>query len=195
MFDLTDDDDRHRPAIAGAFDGALARIEALPVTGMISVRCDLADAALRKAACALTGTDFPDPLRLEEADGRALGWMSPDELLVLLPHAEVAGAAGTLAEALATSHALVLDVSDARQLFTVRGQGARDVLAKLAPVDLSPAAFPVGTFRRTRLAQVPAAFWARADGGFALFCFRSHAAYVRGILQAAARAAPVNFHS
>ena len=83
-------------------------------------------------------------------------------------------------------HALVVDVSDARASFIVRGRAARDVMAKLAPVDLAPGQFEPGMFRRTRLAQVPVAFWMPTPEMFQLVCFRSHAVYVRDLLETAA---------
>jgi sarcosine oxidase subunit gamma len=61
------------------------------------------------------------------------------------------------------------------------------VLAKGAPVDLAPAAFGVGDFRRTRLGQVAAAFWMPAPDTFELMCFRSVAGYVADWLANAAR--------
>ena len=80
-----------------------------------------------------------------------------------------------------------IDVSDARALFRIDGPGAREVLAKGAPVDLSPAAFGPGDFRRTRLGQVACAFWTPDGTSFELVCFRSVAAYVFGLLENAAK--------
>jgi sarcosine oxidase, subunit gamma len=59
-----------------------------------------------------------------------------------------------------------------------------DVLMKLVPVDL--AGLADGELRRTRAAQVAAAFWA-ADGGYTVVCFRSVAGYVMDILTHAAQ--------
>ncbi|MCW8842869.1 MAG: sarcosine oxidase subunit gamma, partial [Rhodobacteraceae bacterium] len=67
----------------------------------------------------------------------------------------------------------------------VSGQSARDVIAKVAPVDLAPEAFEVGMMRRTRFAQVPAAFWMNADESFEVICFRSVAQYVFDLLAVA----------
>ena len=82
------------------------------------------------------------------------------------------------------AHALVADVSDARSVFTVAGMGAREVLAKLTPADVSPDAFGAGMVRRSRLAQVPAAFWLQDDD--TIICFRSVAGYVLDLLSSAA---------
>jgi len=69
----------------------------------------------------------------------------------------------------------------------VRGPHAREVMAKLAPVDLAPAAFTPGMFRRTRMAQVPAAFWMPEEDVFRVVCFRSVAQYVFDLLSIAAQ--------
>ena len=55
---------------------------------------------------------------------------------------------------------------------------------KLAPVDLHTMA--AGELRRTRVAQVAAAFWKDADG-FTLVSFRSVAGYVMGLLEHSAQ--------
>ena len=55
---------------------------------------------------------------------------------------------------------------------------------KLAPVDLANIA--PGEIRRTRVAQVAAAFWKDADG-FTLVSFRSVAGYVMGLLEHASQ--------
>jgi len=45
--------------------------------------------------------------------------------------------------------------------------------------------------RRTRFAQVPAAFWMQDDNSAEVVAFRSVAAYVFGLLKTAAAAGPV----
>jgi len=77
-------------------------------------------------------------------------------------------------------------VSDARSLFRIDGPQAAQVLARLCPVDLHKDSFGVGDMRRTRLAQVAAAFW-RDDMGFEVVCFRSVGDYAHGVLQNAAQ--------
>ena len=66
-------------------------------------------------------------------------------------------------------------------------EARREVMAKLAPVDLAPASFTPGMFRRTRIAQVPAAFWMPQEGVFRVVCFRSVAQYVFDVLCVAAQ--------
>ena len=113
--------------------------------------------------------------------------MSPDELLIMCGYSEVSAALGKITKALGKSHALAANVSDARAVFEVSGPHARDVLAKLAPVDLAPDVFTHGMFRRTRMAQVPAAFWLREADTFQIICFRSVGQYMFDLLKVAAQ--------
>lgn len=167
-------------------DGIAAVAEA-PLQGMITVRGDLENSDLIKAVTGVANVELPGPGAANCSDGHGLCWMSPDELLLLCPYGEVATHIITLREALEKMHALAVDVSDARACFHLTGRNVREVLAKLAPVDLSPDAFTPGMFRRTRLAQVPAAFWLHDAETFQIVCFRSAAAYVFDLLKVAAQ--------
>lgn len=173
-------------ALGGAGFAGLVRISELPPRGMITLKGDLASEQLTAAATGLAGVEFPGP-RGAVVDGeRGLLWMAPDEVMVLLPRAEAAGGVAALSKALAGSHHLAVDVSDARSLFRLEGVAVREVLAKLTPADLHPDAFGPGEVRRTRLAQVAAAFW-MPDGETAdLIAFRSVASYVFDLLSTAA---------
>ncbi len=169
-----------------AFDG-LARIAEGGLQGMITLRGELSTRAVRSAVKAAVGVDVPATNSARVVDGRGACWMSPDELLLLCAHDEVAATLVEIASALAGQHHLAADVSDARAIIRVEGAAAREVMAKLCPVDLSRTAFTPGQFRRTRMAQVPAAFWIDADEGFQVICFRSVAGYVFDLLCAAAQ--------
>ena len=175
-------------ALQGAsFKGQIA-IRESGLRGMITLRGDLGAEDIRKAATAVTGLDFPGQRRLTGSGENGLCWMSPDEVLILLPHGKVGAALATLGQALEGVHHLAVDVSDARAAFTMEGEGGaiRNVLAKLTPADLRPASLPVGEVRRTRLAQVPAAIWFERKDLAHVICFRSVADYVFGLMVNAA---------
>ncbi|MBU2957085.1 sarcosine oxidase subunit gamma family protein [Paracoccus sp. 1_MG-2023] len=155
----------------------LARITEVHDLGMIALRGDL------DAIAAALGMAAPDRTSIATEGDRMLGWMSPDEALLILPAASRAADLSRLTEALADRHALVADVSDARAVFDVIGPHADDVIAKLAPIDAGT--MPAGHLRRTRLAQVAAAIW-RIEGGFRVIGFRSVADYMRLVLANAA---------
>lgn len=156
----------------------VARIDGL---GMVTIRADLARAG--DAVAEAAGLAVPEATRITTDGSRSLGWMSPDELLLVLPAAETAEAIAALTDALAAEHALVADVSDARAVFDVTGPLADDVIRKLAPADLE--ALPADGLRRSRAAQTAAAFW-RIEGGFRLIGFRSTGDYLQLILENAA---------
>ncbi|SLN22562.1 Sarcosine oxidase, gamma subunit family [Pseudoruegeria aquimaris] len=180
--------DRAVSPLAGAESSGFAKVSEAGLRGMITLRGDLADAGFAGAVKAVTGCDVPGRREVVEQGGKGVAWMSPDELLVMVPHAEAEAAVAQLSQALAGSHFLAVNVSDARAVFTIEGAGAREVLAKLAPVDLSPEAFGAGQIRRTRLAQVPAAFWLSGEEVFTLVAFRSVAQYVFDLLTVSAKA-------
>ncbi len=161
---------------------ALAEISQLDDLGMIQIRADLDSAA--KAIAKGCGLAVPPQGRASADGDRRLCWMSPDELLLVLPRAEAAQARQALAQALSDQHALVLDVSDMRAAFRIQGDKALQALMKLCPADL--AAMPQDDMRRTRAAQVACGIW-REPGGYVLIGFRSVADYLRGLLQGAAR--------
>lgn len=159
--------------------------------GMITLRGDLSNAKLRAICKKITGQVFPDKGKISATGEAGLCWMSPDEVLVLLPYAQVTDALAQIDAALAGQHYLAENVSDARALIHVEGDFAREVMAKLTPADLHPDSFAAGDFRRSHLGQVAAAFWMVDADRFAVVCFRSVADYVHDLLVASAKAGPV----
>ncbi len=170
--------------LEGAEAAGFAAVREVAAPGMIALKGDLAAPALAGAVRAVTGCAMPAMRRIEAAGGARAGWMAPDELLLVVPREAVPGALATLEERLADAHHLAADVSDMRAVFRLEGPGAREALAKLSPVDLAPGIFEPGELRRSRLAQIPAAFWME-DGGFTLVCFRSVARYAFEVLAGA----------
>ncbi|MGC3936419.1 sarcosine oxidase subunit gamma [Roseobacter sp. EG26] len=175
-------------ALDGAVsDAGIATITEVPLQGMITLRGDLSTTAVKNAATGVAAVDMPGQGEANCVENRGICWMSPDELLVLCPYETVAANIELMQKTLGDAHALAVNVSDARASFRVGGGRAREVIAKLCPVDLSPDAFKPGMFRRTRMAQVPAAFWMRDEDSFQIICFRSQAQYVFDLLTVAAQ--------
>jgi sarcosine oxidase subunit gamma len=175
-------------ALAGAVDtGGLVHISEAGPMGMITLRGDLSEKVFRKALKDITSLDVPDVRRIAQAKGFSLAWMSPDELLVICDYGSVEDCLAVLQARLADVHALAVNVSDARAVFDVKGAEMRDVVAKLAPVDMHVDAFQTGMFRRTRFAQVPAAFWITDEDAVRVVCFRSVAQYMFDLLKMAAQ--------
>lgn len=170
-----------------SFDG-LAEVKDAGLVGMITLRGDLSSKALAKAVSDVTDCTIPDVRKITAVNKNTVAWMSPDELLIVTDYQNVDAMVAKLSSALAGEHALVVNVSDARALFTLSGAGARETLAKVAPVDFAPDQFQAGDFRRTRLAQVAGAFWQDDNDMFHVVCFRSVGAYVFDLLKTSAHA-------
>jgi sarcosine oxidase subunit gamma len=160
--------------------------------GMVTLRGDLD--ALGGAVREVAGVDVPGVNRVAMNGDRGAVWMSPDEVLLLVPYAEAGAAVAAVDAALAGVHHLAVDVSDARAVMVLEGAGAREVLGKLAPADLTPGVFGPGQVRRTRLGQVAAAFWCEAEDRWTVVCFRSVGDYAFKLLAQSAADGAVGFH-
>lgn len=181
-------------ALQGVEEVGFAQVKELGLVGMVTLKADLSSAATKKAVKAAVGFDLPKARGMtgENVDN-AVAWMAPDEVLILSAHAEADAVVAGLTKALAKHHHLAVNVSDARAVFSVEGRDVRDVLGKLTPADLS--ALEPGEMRRSRLAQVPAAFWITDQSHATVICFRSVAQYVFDLLVTASKdGGQVGFH-
>ncbi|PID35062.1 MAG: sarcosine oxidase subunit gamma [Rhodobacterales bacterium] len=149
-------------ALKGAKYEGFCTVEEAGLVGMITLRGDLASPGLAAAVKAATGAEMPGTCGIVSGDKGKVAWMSPDELLLMVDHGAAPQIVADLSAALSGEHATVVNVSDARAVFHIAGKGAREVVAKLSPADL--AALEPGTLRRSRLAQVPAAFHMDDEG-------------------------------
>ena len=171
-----------------------AKLTPVERAGMITLRGDLASAAMAEAVKKVTGAAVPAANRCSIDGDRGVAWMSPDELLVLTPYDAAIEAASQIGAALKGVHHLAEVVSDARAVFRIEGADAREVLGKLTPADLSPEAFGPGDFRRSRLGQVAAAFWMVESGTIGVVCFRSVGDYLENLLATSIAGGRVGFH-
>ncbi len=105
--------------------------------------------------------------------------------MLIVDHAKAAEVVDAASKALASEHALVVNVSDARAVYRVSGAQCREVVAKLTPADT--AIMAPGMLRRTRIAQIPAAFYLEDDETAILVCFRSVAQYAFDLLKDASQ--------
>lgn len=80
-------------AMNGAKFSGLAQVEDSGLQGMITLRGDLASATLKAAVMAATGAEVPTSGQVSLAEQGGVAWMSPDELLLLVPYAEEIGRA------------------------------------------------------------------------------------------------------
>lgn len=177
-----------RTALDGARSTGLIGIADRGPVGMVTLRGDLGDPAFASALRDALGLDVPATWQASFGeDGTGAIWMAPDELLLLTSREAAPDLATRLSRALAGSHHMVLDVSDARAVLALTGPGVAEVLAKGAPVDLSAAAFPPGAARRTHLGGIAVVFWRRDDETWEIACFRSFARHLFDWLTTSAR--------
>ncbi len=175
-------------ALPGAATEGPIAIRTHGMQGMVTIKADLSTPLTTAALAQAMGTDMPPPRAIVTGTLGKIAWMAPDEILVLCAHDDADAVVAVASNALAGQHHLAVNVSDARAMFELTGpRGAiRDAMAKITPADMSIAGVPIGTLRRTRLAQVPGAFWFEDDETLHLICFRSVAGYVFELLQMSA---------
>jgi len=164
-------------AIKGAKSSGVIKVSDAGLTGMITLRGDLKSAKLAAAVKSVTGTKMPAERGVVMGAKGACAWMSPDELFLLCDYADVDKMVAKIDKTLKGTHFMAANVSDARQIFKLEGKAIRDVLAKGSPADLRPIALPMGEIRRSRLGQLPVAFWFASEEEAYLICFRSVANY------------------
>ena len=154
---------------------------------MFTLRASLASSKVKAALKTCLGVAVPKRGTYAQTGETLLAWMSPDELLIMVPRAAGRASFAALEQALDGLHYLLADVSDARASFSIQGSAAREVVAKLAPMDVSSAQFPIGSFARTRFAQVACAIFVEQEDHLSIICFRSVQDYVFALLCGAAK--------
>ncbi|HEV2228962.1 MAG TPA: sarcosine oxidase subunit gamma family protein [Steroidobacteraceae bacterium] len=118
---------------------------------------------------------------------RAALWLGPDEWLLISGEQTAEQCAAALRAALAgRAHSLV-DVSHRQIALEVSGPDARLLIGAGCPLDLEPAAFPVGMCTRTMLGKAEVVLWRTGAEAFRIEVWRSFAPYVSAFLSEAAR--------
>ena len=134
------------------------------------------DKALAKALKAL-GLSFPAPNQVSSKGDVRLVWTGRDQAFLL-------GAAPQGLEGLAA----LTDQSDGWAALSLDGPGAGDVLARLYPMDLRVAAFPVGRVARAPLNHMSSILMRSGPQSFEILVFRSMARTAWHEAEAAMRA-------
>ena len=160
--------------------------------GVIDIRGQSDDAKFMAASKSVLGVALPIAPRTSAAKGDVtILWFSVDHWLITLPRAQTSKTLDALQKKTKNLFAFACDVSDARAVIRVAGDGVREVLMKGTSVDLTSPEISTGTVRRMLFAEVAAACHVvDGDAGtFDLYVFRSNADHVWEWLLATARAA------
>ena len=121
---------------------------------MSSCRGDPDDARFRSDAERALGVGLPlEPNTVVGGDDLSVLWLGPDEWLVVTPPDRPAAPLEALREELREFHAAVTDVSAGQTTIRLRGDHARELLAKGCSLDLHPRAFGPGRCAQTNVAK------------------------------------------
>ncbi len=158
--------------------------------GMIDLRGNAADAKFMAAAKSAIGVALPTAPRTSATKGDVtVLWLSIDQWLVTLPREKLTKTFAALRKKTEGMFALATDMSDARTVIRLSGDGAREVLMKGTSVDMLAPDVIQGTVRRMLFAEIAAAchvVGAEPDV-LDLYVFRSYADYAWEWLLATAR--------
>jgi sarcosine oxidase subunit gamma len=180
-----------RSSLAGVAQPKGLSISLTEITdlGMVDVRGDAGDQVFRTAVSEAIGCDLPVGPRTSLTAGEvSVLWLSVDQWLIVAPRRRVPDMVSALRSGLRNVHALAIDVSDARTLIRLEGEGVREVVMKGAPVDLTLPEYGVGSVRRLRFGDVGAMVQIRAlsPDVIDLYVFRSYARFAWDWLEATA---------
>jgi len=123
--------------------------------GMIDLRGDISDKKFVAAATKALGFTLPTtPRQSTNKNGIVALWLSPDQWLITCPRDHTAATLKKLQTSLAKLHSHAVDVSDARSIIRLEGDGSKVVLMKGAPVDLTTPEHTAGFVRRIQFAEL-----------------------------------------
>lgn len=153
----------------------VSEVDPGPITAIAPFRGK--EKTLNTALTRAHGLGWPAPGQSDAAGDARIQWFGHSHALLL----------GVAPKASLANHAALTDQGDAWAVVRIDGKGARDVLARLTPLDLRPAAFPVGSTARSELQHMQAAITRVGRDAFQVMVFRSMAQTLVHDLQVALR--------
>jgi sarcosine oxidase subunit gamma len=171
--------------------GLSITLEVITGRGMIDLRGETDDAKFMAAAKSALGLALPTTPRTSASKGDvSILWLSVDQWLVTLPRDKLPKTFAALRKKTEGMFALAVDMSDARTVIRVSGDGAREVLMKGTSVDMLAPDIATGTVRRMLFAEIAAACHVISTEPemLELYVFRSYADYAWEWLLATGRA-------
>lgn len=161
-------------------DGFTVAVTEIVDRGMVDLRGDPDDGPFATAVESILGMPLPRQPRTSSAAGDlSVLWLSVDQWLVQCPRKRSGDLVRDLDQALGAIPSLVVDMSDARTILRLEGEGVRELIMKGAPVDLTAPEFAKGTVRRLRFGELAAMVHmvGEAPDVVDLFVFRSYATF------------------
>lgn len=142
---------------------SLTEVDAGVMTSLAPYRGQ--DAALSKALKAAHGMEAPAANRATGREGARAIWFGQRMVLLVGPTPD-----GGL-----SNHAALTDQSDGWAVVRLEGDGARDVLARLTPIDLRTGTFKRGHTARTELMHLMASITRIGEKTYQIMVFRGFA--------------------
>ena len=161
-------------------DGLAVAVTEIVDRGMVDLRGDPESGPFAAAVESVLGLSLPrQPRTSSAARDVSVLWLSVDQWLVQCPRQRSGDLARDLNRALGATRSLVVDMSDARTILRLEGEGVRELIMKGAPVDLTAPEFAKGTVRRLRFGELAAMahMVGEAPDVVDLFVFRSYATF------------------
>lgn len=177
----------HRTGLV-APGAAVVNISAIGERAMIDLRARPGDAAARKAFEKALGLSLPTAPRTSTTSGDITAlWLSIDQWLIVAPIQDRQSHLDALTKVARRRFAMVTDLSDARAIIALQGDGAMETIMKGAAADLTRA--PEGMVRRMNFAGIAAMVHVvgTAPPTLHLYVARSMADYAWSWLAQAAR--------
>ena len=151
-----------------------------PFLGHLNLRGNPADLAFLQGVERVLGFGLPlKPNTVAESRELAALWLGPDEWLLLTPPDREGAIAQALRDSLGTVFLAIVDISSGQTVINIRGNLAREVLAKGCSLDLHPRHFYPGRCAQTHIAKATVLIRQQDDTpSFDLVVRRSFAEYL-----------------
>lgn len=146
--------------------------------GHLVIRASFDDKKFQTAIKSVTGLKFPTKaLSSTENKEYMIYWISPDEVLLLVPEKTEFDVENKLRE-LMSGHIAIVNVTGGQTVLELSGARAETILKKSSSYDVSPNNFPVGKVVTTVFAKSQAVICRTGDDSFQLVVRRSFSDYI-----------------
>ncbi len=152
-------------------------LEELAFLGHLIIRCNREDKQLASIIEGVLGLVLPSTLQSVRTNEIAVYWISPDEWLVICSDEKVYDLETSLNKAI-SGHCAIVNVSGGQTVLTIAGEGARTVLMKSTPYDVSDHNFPIGKVVTSAFGKSQAVICRISDNKWELIIRRSFASYI-----------------
>ena len=146
--------------------------------GHLVIRASFDDKSFQTAIKSVTGLKLPTAaLSSNENKEFCINWISPDEVLLLVPEKTEFEVESKLRETM-QGHFAIVNVTGGQTLLELSGERAESILKKSSSYDIHPNNFPVGKVVTTVFAKSQAIIRRTGENSFQLIVRRSFSDYL-----------------